>query len=506
MSLVTIRPHDFVPAHAIIVGTDRVRQDFGDLNELAESIKSEGLLQPPVVNQDLVLVAGERRLRAMRDVLKFETIPVIYFETLDEAHLARLESEENTKRKPPTWQERVLSVDKVHTKNALAGALASKKWGQQETGKLLGASQASVSYCLLLAGLIRSKDEQIMKAGSMSDALRMLLERKENEANKALVKQTMGTSVLNEPLTKAKPSKMVATPGGVKTPEELDAELFGTVSATSPIGMFRPAVTTIVDDGESPNDGLITTPTIVTTIPLSKMFSNLDGVEDMVRRRPGFTDHIITDLPYGIEMDNIQQDQGGQNIDATRLEHDVAANLDFYRRLFPIAYESLRDGGFFIGFYDLEHHNLLHELAHSAGFKRQSWPLIWSKTHRCSNQAANFNFTKSHEVAFVFRKGNATLLQPQDRSVWTGSNEAEAKALGHPFAKPFKWWQWVYNAVCQRGQTVYDPCVGRGSSTIAALDAGLKPLASEKNSDHHAALMVNTQNWYRLKDPSVQFV
>jgi len=72
-----IRAHDRIPATSIIVGDDRVRTDFGNLEELAESIKSEGLLQPPVVNQDYKLIAGERRLRAMRDILKWTEIPVI---------------------------------------------------------------------------------------------------------------------------------------------------------------------------------------------------------------------------------------------------------------------------------------------------------------------------------------------------------------------------------------------------------------------------------------------
>jgi len=39
---------------------DRARRDLGDVQALADSIKTLGLLQPPVVTQEHVLVAGER--------------------------------------------------------------------------------------------------------------------------------------------------------------------------------------------------------------------------------------------------------------------------------------------------------------------------------------------------------------------------------------------------------------------------------------------------------------
>jgi ParB/RepB/Spo0J family partition protein len=43
---------------------ERRREEMGDVAGLAESIKRHGLLQPIVVDGDLNLVAGGRRLRA----------------------------------------------------------------------------------------------------------------------------------------------------------------------------------------------------------------------------------------------------------------------------------------------------------------------------------------------------------------------------------------------------------------------------------------------------------
>jgi DNA modification methylase len=51
-----------------------------------------------------------------------------------------------------------------------------------------------------------------------------------------------------------------------------------------------------------------------------------------------------------------------------------------------------------------------------------------------------------------------------------------------------------------------DPFAGRGSSTIAALNYGINPIAIETNPHHHAALVVNVSDWYTKTLRSVDFV
>lgn len=53
----------------------RHRTDLGDLTFLAASIAREGLLQPPTITPDGVLVCGARRLGAIR-ALGWKTTPV----------------------------------------------------------------------------------------------------------------------------------------------------------------------------------------------------------------------------------------------------------------------------------------------------------------------------------------------------------------------------------------------------------------------------------------------
>lgn len=89
----------------IVVG-DRIRKDFGDIQELADDIKENGLINPPVVNKEYVLLAGERRLRACKS-LGWPQIEVRMMDTRDAEHELNIEISENDVRKGFTKSERV---------------------------------------------------------------------------------------------------------------------------------------------------------------------------------------------------------------------------------------------------------------------------------------------------------------------------------------------------------------------------------------------------------------
>ena len=84
--------------------SNRHRKDMGDLQSLAESIEKVGLLQPIGITDQHNLVFGERRLRAVRNILKRETI------TARIVHIGNIvdgEYHENEIRKDFTPSERV---------------------------------------------------------------------------------------------------------------------------------------------------------------------------------------------------------------------------------------------------------------------------------------------------------------------------------------------------------------------------------------------------------------
>lgn len=88
-----------------ITVSERRREDMGDIAGLAESIRKHGLLHPIVVDASGLLVAGERRLRAMQSLGK-PWIEVKQLGELSEAELREIELEENLRRKDLTEAER----------------------------------------------------------------------------------------------------------------------------------------------------------------------------------------------------------------------------------------------------------------------------------------------------------------------------------------------------------------------------------------------------------------
>lgn len=94
-----------IDIHKITVN-DRIRKDYGDIEDLANDIKENGLINPPVVTTDFELVAGERRLRAMK-YLGYQQIEVRVMKVDDAEHMLKLEINENESRKDFTRLERL---------------------------------------------------------------------------------------------------------------------------------------------------------------------------------------------------------------------------------------------------------------------------------------------------------------------------------------------------------------------------------------------------------------
>lgn len=93
-----------VPITDIKIG-ERHRKDLGDINALAKSINAVGLLQPVVLTPDLELVAGHRRIEALKR-LGLAEVPARVLE-LSPVELLQAEHDENEIRKNFTPSELV---------------------------------------------------------------------------------------------------------------------------------------------------------------------------------------------------------------------------------------------------------------------------------------------------------------------------------------------------------------------------------------------------------------
>ena len=82
----------------------RVRKDLGDLENLKDSLRTYGLLNPITLNSRYELIAGERRLTAAKE-LGWTNINANIVDNLSDIEQLEMEIEENNQRKEFTDEE-----------------------------------------------------------------------------------------------------------------------------------------------------------------------------------------------------------------------------------------------------------------------------------------------------------------------------------------------------------------------------------------------------------------
>lgn len=182
----------------------RLEFEENSLNELANSIKEHGIIQPLVVRplgDKYEIIAGERRYKASQ-VAGLSKVPAIV-KTIDDDKSAELAVVENLQRKALTPIEEAKSYQKL---------LDSNISSQEELAKKMGVSQPTVANKIRLLGLAEEVQEALMKSKiSERHARSLLLLSDEADQvdmlnkileNRMTVKQT--TDAIKEILSKQK--------------------------------------------------------------------------------------------------------------------------------------------------------------------------------------------------------------------------------------------------------------------------------------------------------------
>lgn len=167
---------EMLPVGVVRVPEERIRREFDQnaLDDLEKSIRQIGIINPPTarkVNGEFVLSTGERRLRAMKQIIAMgdrvplvggalapiDHIPIVLHEELSNDDLIQVELEENVLRRDLTWQERTKGYADLHALRQVQAegdgadytikATATELAGGEPTGEF----QRTVSQALVLA-------------------------------------------------------------------------------------------------------------------------------------------------------------------------------------------------------------------------------------------------------------------------------------------------------------------------------------------------------------------
>jgi len=174
----------------IIPNQDQPRKVFDSdkLNELAESIKSRGLVQPIIVTKTgdkYTIIAGERRWRAS-GLAGLKKIPVIIRDISDEKEQLELALIENIQRE---------DLNPIELANAYKKLMEKFSYTQEELSKIVGKSRSAVANILRLLKLphevIEAISKNIITEGHARALLGLESSEKIVEAFKLVVKKNL---------------------------------------------------------------------------------------------------------------------------------------------------------------------------------------------------------------------------------------------------------------------------------------------------------------------------
>ena len=137
-----------IPIHLVYANPSQPRKNFNQelLNELSESIKEQGIIQPILVRKKsedkYEIVAGERRWRAAQ-LAKIHEVPVIIL-NIDDKKSLEFAILENIQRSDLNGIEEALGYDNLVRKFG---------YSQETLSKILGKSRSHIANTLRLAGL-----------------------------------------------------------------------------------------------------------------------------------------------------------------------------------------------------------------------------------------------------------------------------------------------------------------------------------------------------------------
>lgn len=275
--------------------------DEKSLNELSESIKEHGIIQPLIVrplNDKYEIIAGERRYKAAT-MAGLTTVPILVT-NLNDSKSAEVAIVENIQRKNLNPIEEAKSYKRI---------LDRKFKTQEELSKVLGVNQSTISNKLRLLTLTKDVQEALSKDKISERHARSLLKVQNESKQIELLTKTINNKLTVKDLDEE--IKKLLTPEiTTEIQEEVPtSEINEVVESESPIIDVAPSIEESKQNEipkEEPIESLDTLDSLDITKPINKKidFSNITNILTPKNevKYPSLDD-LITNMDIGIEDD-----------------------------------------------------------------------------------------------------------------------------------------------------------------------------------------------------------
>jgi ParB/RepB/Spo0J family partition protein len=399
----------------ITVAEDRAREDFGDIEELVNSIKDKGIIQPITLDGSLNLLAGGRRYRAAT-LCELDTIPCIIRDDVSELDAKEIELIENVHRKDFTWQERARLTAEIDT-------LYKKKdpnWSQRKTVELLDSSLGRVNREIQLAKAMEVIPE-IADAKTADDAFKMI-KKLEEQAITAELRRRQQSHVDNSDRGGVAPGVDSGIAAALKNADQ----------------------NYIIKD----------------------VFKGMEGL-----RSNGNISIIECDPPYGIDLNNqkASADSVGSTVEGYKEVHSDVY-VEFLNKLTAELFRVAGKDCWLVFWFGQSWGREVYDSLVSAGWKVDEIPSIWVKPNGQTLQPELY-YARCYEPFYLCRKGRPVLAKRGRSNVFDFSGDSSKY---HPTQRPVPLIEEILGTLSVGMDTVFVPFLGSGATLRACYNGGLK--------------------------------
>lgn len=426
-----------VPLPSIKVPANRQRQEFDEtaLQELVTSISESayGLQHPLVVRQDsesdgFLLVAGERRLRALTDIIALGVgyrfagevitealVPVTNLGELSPVDAYEAELEENIRRSDLTLIERAQATAALFDLRAQQAArdghslpaasdIAKEIFSIPDSKPKgeYGQATETVRNHLIIAR--HAKDSDVAKAASVKEAVK-IIKKKEEAKRVAHMAEFVGTTYSSDNIRVLNES----SEGWMRNAE---AELF---------------------------------------------------------------DVILTDPPYGMGAHEFGDSGKGVSANAHFYDDSRESWLKLMEWFAPESYRITKPNAHMYTFCDIDHFPEMREMFRAAGWNVHRTPLIWYNPDGFRTPWPEHGPQRKYEVILYARKGGRKVNSIRGDVVECRKDPG----LGHPAQKPVALFSELLRRSARPGDVVLDPFAGSGPAIAACHELRLDLTAIE---------------------------
>lgn len=458
--------HQRIDPRQIVVARDtRQRQEnIADVEDLKQSISEVGIINALVVRRqgdDIVLVAGERRLKASLE-LGLEAVPINYFEDLSPEDAERIELEENVKRKELAWKDQVKAVGRIH-------ALYTKTnpdWNIEQTAKAISLHHSHVRKILHVFTALEGG--RITKADSIEQAYNTLHKFAERKAE----------SIVGDLITKG--AAIFGAPIAINNTPISEDNTFSIISSVA-VAPDDLSLATMNVASPSAEETVATPPQSIpqpVTIlpPRDPILCTNFGDWVASYTGPKFT-LIHCDFPYGNYKGNDSQGSLG----ALDTEDFYDNTESVYWNLLDILTKNLDKimsyQAHLVFWFNMNFYTETVTRLRRTGLMVHDHPLVWHKTGGPGGLGVAPGTDATHprrtyDTALLAVRGNRPLV----RSMCNSYAAPTAGNKIHPSQKPEPMLRYFLQMVVDETTTVFDPTCGSAAALRAAEDLGAKSI------------------------------